>query len=140
MARPRKEIDQGEFEKLCGLQCTKEEICGWFDITDKTLEAWCRREYKQGFSEIFAKKRGIGKISLRRMQWQLAAKSAPMAIFLGKNFLGQTDRQEIVTASSGQLEALIDGLKEPVEGPLYDLHTQAADDDGAVEDEQTSEN
>ena len=63
-----------------------------------------------------------------------------MAIFLGKNFLGQTDRQEIVTASSGQLEALIDGLKEPVEGPLYDLHTQAADDDGAVEDEQTSEN
>ena len=37
MARPRKEIDQNEFEKLCALQCTQEEICAWFDVTDKTL-------------------------------------------------------------------------------------------------------
>lgn len=34
MARPRKEIDQKNFESLCGLQCTKEEICGCFDVTD----------------------------------------------------------------------------------------------------------
>ena len=31
--RPRKEINQTEFEKLCGLQCTKEEICDWFRVT-----------------------------------------------------------------------------------------------------------
>lgn len=80
------------------------------------------------------------RIRLRRNQLKLSEKSAAMAIFLGKNYLGQTDRQEIVATSSGQLEALIDGLKEPVEGPLYDLHTQAADDDGAVEDEQAAEN
>ena len=36
MARPKKEIDQKQFENLCGLQCTLEEICGWFDVTDKT--------------------------------------------------------------------------------------------------------
>lgn len=36
MARPRKEIDQKNFESLCGLQCTLEEICGFFDVTDKT--------------------------------------------------------------------------------------------------------
>ena len=40
MARPRKEINQVEFEKLCGLQCTLEEICGWFKITDKTLDSF----------------------------------------------------------------------------------------------------
>jgi hypothetical protein len=28
MARPRKEIDQKQFENLCGLQCTLEEIFG----------------------------------------------------------------------------------------------------------------
>lgn len=28
---------------------------------------------------------------MRRMQWHLAEKSAPMAIFLGKNYLGQSD-------------------------------------------------
>ena len=90
--RPLKQIPQDEFEKLCALQCTKEEICGFFNTTDKTLESWCKRTYKKGFSEIFREKRGTGKISLRRMQFQLAKKSAAMAIFLGKNWLGQTDK------------------------------------------------
>ena len=136
MARPRKEIERSEFEKLCGMQCTKEEICGWFDVTDKTLETWCRREYKQGFSEVFTQKRGLGKISLRRAQFQLAQKSAAMAIFLGKNYLGQTDRQEIVHGNAGQLADLIDGLKEPV----YDLHAETAGVDGAVENESSEAN
>lgn len=83
MARPRKEIDQKQFENLCGLQCTLEEICGWFDVTDKTLNSWCKRTYHTSFSEVFKKKRGAGKISLRRSQWQLAAKSASMAYLAG---------------------------------------------------------
>ena len=62
MARPRKEIDQKNFENLCALQCTKEEICGFFNVTDKTLENWCKRTYKAGFSEVFRQKRGKGKI------------------------------------------------------------------------------
>lgn len=36
MARPHKQIDQKQFESLCGLQCTLDEICGFFDATDKT--------------------------------------------------------------------------------------------------------
>ena len=91
MARPLKEIDQTEFEKLCALQCTREEICAWFDVTDKTLSGWCNRVYGEGFSAIYAKKREKGKISLRRAQFQLAQKSAAMAIFLGRNYLGQKD-------------------------------------------------
>ena len=50
MARPRKYIDKDEFEKLCGLQCTKQDICGWFDVTDKTLDAWVKRTYRSSFS------------------------------------------------------------------------------------------
>ena len=80
------------------------------------------------FADVFAQKRVKGLISLRRAQFALAEKSAPMAIFLGKNYLGQTDRQEIVAASFGQLEELIDGLKEPI----YDLHPEATDDDGTM--------
>ena len=94
MARPRKEIDKEEFEKLCALQCTYTEICAWFDVTDKTLNTWCKRVYDMSFSEIFAIKREKGKISLRRSQFQLAQKNAPMAIFLGKNYLGQRDSIE----------------------------------------------
>lgn len=91
MARPLKEISQKDFEKLCGLQCTKEEICGFFDVTDKTLERWCKRTYKKGFSEVFAQKRGSGKISLRRSQFELAKKNASMAIWMGKQYLGQRE-------------------------------------------------
>jgi hypothetical protein len=92
--RPKKQIDQKEFEKLCFLQCTKQEFCSWFDTTDKTLERWCKETYGMGFSEIFRIKRVNGIISLRRTQFQLAEKSPAMAIFLGKNLLGQTDKVE----------------------------------------------
>ena len=96
MARPKKEFDKNEFEKLCGLQCTKEEVCLWFDVTDKTLERWCKETYKAGFSEVFAIKRGLGKISLRRYQWQVAEKgNVTMLIWLGKQYLGQKDIQDV---------------------------------------------
>lgn len=91
MGRPKKEIDKADFEKLCALQCTKEEMCGFLDVTDKTLESWCKRTYKKGFSDVFRQKRGKGKISLRRNQFRLAEKNANMAIWLGKQYLGQKD-------------------------------------------------
>lgn len=94
MARPRKEIDQKQFETLCGLQCTLPEFCDAFNCSADTIERWCKRTYKAGFAEVFAQKRGRGKISLRRMQWRLAEKNATMAIWLGKQYLGQKDIPE----------------------------------------------
>lgn len=108
--RPKKTIDQEQFEKLCELQCTQEEICGWFDITDKTLTSWCKTTYGVSFSEIYNKKREKGKISLRRAQFQLAQKNAAMAIFLGKNYLGQTDRIEQIVTQIEDLTPLADML------------------------------
>ena len=116
MARPRKEIDQKQFETLCGLQCTLLEICDALDITDKTLNAWCKRTYGESFSEVFAKKRSKGKISLRRMQFQLAEKNASMAIFLGKQYLGQSDVVEIgAPIDNAQEDALSTSLRELAE-------------------------
>jgi hypothetical protein len=85
-------INKKEFEKLCSLQCTLLEICDWFDVEDDTLNIWCRNTYGKTFSEVFKVKRGTGQISLRRTQWQLAQKNPSMAIFLGKQYLGQTDK------------------------------------------------
>ena len=87
-----KDIDKKAFEKLCALQCTMKEICSFFDVTDKTLSRWCNRTYDKPFSEVFKIKRKAGFISLRRKQFELAEKSAAMAIFLGKQYLGQTDK------------------------------------------------
>ena len=71
-------------------------------MTDKTLDSWCKRTYHASFSEVFKQKRGAGKISLRRSQWRLAEKNATMAIFLGKQFLGQRDSMDVaVTDAKG---------------------------------------
>jgi hypothetical protein len=117
MARPRKEIDQKQFENLCGLQCTLEEICGWFGVTDKTLDGWCKRTYRASFSEVFRQKRGLGKVSLRRSQWRLAEKNASMAIWLGKQYLGQRDVVDLdLPTDNAQEDALSVSLREMAEG------------------------
>lgn len=95
MARPRKEIDQDNFEKLCALQCTEGEIAFFFDVSVDTIERWCKRTYNEGFADIFSKKRNGGKIRLRRAQFQLAEKNASMAIWLGKQYLDQCEPMEV---------------------------------------------
>ena len=120
MARPKKEIDKKQFENLCGLQCTKEEICAWFDITDKTLDAWCKRTYRQSFSVIFAQKRGKGKISLRRSQFRLAEKNANMAIWLGKQYKKKKDKVEDTMSVSMDILQHIKEIDEIAMNPLED--------------------
>ena len=93
--RPKKYIDKQLFEQLCGLQCTLEEMEALFRCDHKTIARWCRETYEgKRFSQVFREKRQIGKISLRRKQLRLAERSAAMAIFLGKNYLGQKDEPE----------------------------------------------
>ena len=93
--RPRKQIDVRTFEKLCGLQCSEQEIADFFDCSIDTLNRWCMREYRKNFEDIFNEKKAYGKISLRRMQWVLAEKSPAMVIFLGKNYLDQRDERNV---------------------------------------------
>ena len=94
MGRPKKEISKEQFEKLCGLQCTKDEIAGFFNCSPDTIENFCKSTYKDTFSATYKIYSASGRISLRRYQFKLAEKSAAMAIFLGKNMLGQKDRIE----------------------------------------------
>ena len=89
--RPKIQIDQSQFENLCKLQCTLAEISGWFGCSEDTIERWCKSTYKCGFSDIYKVKREAGRISLRRAQFQMAQTIPSMAIFLGKQYLGQTD-------------------------------------------------
>lgn len=107
MGRPRKEINDTEFEKLCGLQCTLEEIAGFFDCSPDTIENWCKREYESTFSDIYKKFSYGGKLTLRRNMLKLSEKSAVMAIFLAKNWLGMTDNVE-VKADTSLMQSLLD--------------------------------
>lgn len=92
MARPRKLINKKQFESLCAIQCTKEDICNVLGVTDKTLDKWCKETYSENFSVVFKQKREYARASLRRMQWVQAEKgSVPMQIWLGKNMLNQSE-------------------------------------------------
>ena len=112
MARPKKQIDPELFDKLCGLQCSLNEIASFFEVSNKTIERWCKDTFDKPFAEVFADKRVIGKIALRRIQWRLAEKSPQMAIFLGKNYLGQKDHIAAEITSSAELDPISQALKE----------------------------
>lgn len=111
-------IDKKQFETLCAIQCTQEEILSVLDITDKTLNSWCNDVYGCNFSEVFKEKRQGGKASLRRMQWKLAEKNATMGIWLGKQYLGQKD--QIETNNNVQRIQIIDDTDEVDDEPNKD--------------------
>lgn len=115
MARPKKEISKDNFEKLCGLQCTLSEIAGFFDCCDDTIENWCKRTYQMGFSDIYKKKSAAGRISLRRTQMRLAESSPAMAIFLGKQYLGQRDN---VSNTNDEMNAKLDEVLGTIKGVI----------------------
>lgn len=96
VGRPNIEIKKDEFEKLCGLNCTEEEIAGWFNCSEETIRRFCKKEYNQQFCEVYKRLSAKGRISLRRTQFRIAEDgNATMAIWLGKQILGQKDRQDV---------------------------------------------
>lgn len=117
MARPQVEIDAKVFKNLCAIFCTLDEIAGVFDCSPDTIERWCKREFKMSFAEVYKKESGRGKSSLRRAQFKLAEKSAAMAIFLGKNYLGQTDNPAVIGSDEDATvdDALTAALRETAE-------------------------
>ena len=98
MARPRIEIDQEQFKGLCALQCTLAEISSFFKCSEDTIERWCKRELKMGFADAYKIYSVGGKISIRRYQFRMAEHNVSMAIWLGKQYLGQKDQQELSVA------------------------------------------
>jgi len=94
--RPKIVVDWKEVEKLCGLHCTGEEIASFMEISYDTLNRRCHEDHDCGFADYIKQKSSAGKISLRRMQYATAqAGNVSMQIWLGKNWLGQSDQATI---------------------------------------------
>ena len=108
--RPLFELSDSDFEKLVSMiriQCTQEEVCGVFGVTDKTLNEALRRRDEPGFSELFKRHQDEGKASLRRSQWKVAQDGNPtMLIWLGKQMLGQRDKQDIDVSGGLTIELI----------------------------------
>lgn len=118
--RPKKEIDKEQFEKLCVLLCTEAEIAGFFECSIDTINRFCKSEYGKTFAETYKTFESYGKISLRRAQFRLAEKSPAMAIFLGKNYLGQRDvfgdeNDEVIDRIAGRMAEILNGVESVIE-------------------------
>lgn len=111
MAPHRNDIDLGELEKLCGLQCTDEEIAAWFNVSTRTIE---RRRLEPEFAEVMTRGKARGRISVRRMQMKLLEEgNATMGVWLGKQILGQAD--QISVGSSVQVAILMPRIDSQLE-------------------------
>lgn len=104
MAPPRKPIDFELVKKLAAIDCTYAEISSVVDVPIRTLERRCKA--------IIADGREAGKATLRRKQFELASNgNVAMLIWLGKQRLGQADKQESQLEHRG--EQIIRVVREP---------------------------
>ena len=91
MARPILDIDADKVKQLAGYGLSYQEIAAVLDCSHDTLERRFASELKQGHE----KRNG----SLRRRQYELAMDgNATMLIWLGKQYLGQSDKVETSTS------------------------------------------
>jgi len=106
MSRPRKELEDIEFngwDQLDALITWSSEVY----IADKlglnidTLAARIKERYGVSFSEYKRKKQEPMRINLMKKQYDIAmGGNVTMLIWLGKQYLGQSDKQELNTGDS----------------------------------------
>jgi len=93
--RPRIEVDKDLLIELMNIQCTGEEIAGVLRISVDTLERRCKEIFGQTFADVNKIYRQETRKSLRRKQIEVALNgNVAMLIWLGKQYLGQTDKAE----------------------------------------------
>lgn len=97
--KARKSIKISLLKQLCELQCTREEIAAAFNISVSSLDKLIEKDEAVRAAIEYGKTQG--KISLRRKQFRLASSSASMAIHLGKQYLGQTDKSQLEVSGPG---------------------------------------
>jgi hypothetical protein len=88
MARPLIDIDPEKVRLLAECFCTNEEIAAKLGCSSDTL---VRR-----FADSIKSGRDSAKSTLREYQFAMAKTNPAMAIWLGKQYLGQQDRMNIV--------------------------------------------
>lgn len=100
----KKQIDYEQLDKLCAIQCTGEECASILGMDYDTLNNRLKEDGFGGFSDYFTLKSATGKMSLRRRQYTLAEEGNPtMLIWLGKQWLGQSEKKEITIADKEEL-------------------------------------
>ena len=86
-------FDYDEIEKLYTIDCTDQDIADHLGISRKTVQR--RKKNDKKWQKAMRYGYAKGNRSLRAKQYQVALSgNTTMLVWLGKNRLGQTDKQE----------------------------------------------
>lgn len=89
MAPPKVKIDENEVARLALLNCHTRTIAEHIGVAENTLRRRC--------GALIHKKRAEHRVNLREAQGKAIKEgNTALLIFLGKNDLGQADKQEII--------------------------------------------
>jgi len=131
MGRKKLHIDWNIVDNLLKAQCDGATIARMIGMHPDTLYTRCEKKFKLNFTAYAQQKKMEGRELLRATQYDMAViqKDKTMLVWLGKQYLGQKDRQDrttndkditektiIVTDSKAaeNLQKLLDGkLPEP---------------------------
>ena len=124
MMAHQRELDRKQFEGLCGMQCSVEELCGWFGCDEAALNAWCADTYGEDFQSAFDRLAMMGRIVLRRDQVAAAKKNVSMARHLEAQRAGHD-----APPQKRKNYRLTDAYKELRQSMLDNLAARSLDED-----------
>lgn len=97
-----------QIEAAGQIQCTLVEVAAILGSSEEPLRQFFRQWPEA--ADAYEKGKQNGKSSLRRQQFKLAMSNPAMAIFLGKNYLGQADRHEVGGTGGGAIPVRLESL------------------------------
>lgn len=121
--RAKGHIDWSQFEKLCALQCSQVEIASILNISPGNLRDRVQDYYQHPYDVVCASFREVGKVSLRRNQFKMSEQNAAMAIWLGKQWLGQKEQAQVMEVPI-ELKKNFEDLMSQIRSTQKDLNME----------------
>lgn len=122
--KEKDKIDKQKFEAMVRMQMSDEELYQFFGVSSGDLYKWVKKTYKVRSPLTQIKRlRMEGKVAFLSQQFNLSKTNPAVAIWLGKNYFGQTDETE--SGNKAEIEDLT---------PLADLIRMGDKKDGNSND------
>lgn len=105
-----------DMEKLGRVYATIEDVAHYFKVTRQTVHSTFKKY--PALKKIYEEGQAEGRISLRQNLFRMSMTKPPVAIFLAKNLLGMTDKQEISGPDGGAIK--IERIENVIVDPVKD--------------------
>lgn len=112
--RPKVEINSEMLDAILSFGASCADCAGQFNCSEDTIARFIKSQHGVTFAEYSDKKRALIRNKLRQKQIQMALSgNVALLIFLGKNMLGQADKQEIDASTANRNFNLAYRLDDP---------------------------